>query len=248
MVGQQAASDSALHQARKDAEMEQASEHRDAAARFRYVMTRVWRFIVKHKYPLVLLVINLIVFHKWFFNFSTLTYGDWFQHLNVTSREALSLPYMWESSNLALGGVPALPTSYPITAMEGLIARLGFGWPVIQRLLYLWPLVIVGALGSYYLVKRITKTELPAFVGSIVYTFNTYFLILRSSHILTMAAFAFAPLVIIYFQRAMEEKKYYLAVLTGLFSWIVGFYDMRVLYIAASVSYTHLTLPTIYSV
>src|SRR5450756_3164034 len=75
MVGQQAASDSALHQARKDAEMEQASDHRDAAARFRYVMTRVWRFIVKHKYPLVLLVINLIVFHKWFFNFSTLTYG-----------------------------------------------------------------------------------------------------------------------------------------------------------------------------
>jgi hypothetical protein len=205
-------------------------------------MARVWRFIVKHKYPLALLVIDLIVFHEWFFSFSNLTWGDWWF---FSSKGLLTIPYMWDAGTLF--GLPLAPSFYPISALGGLLANMGFGFPVIERVLYMWPAVIVGSLGSYYLCRRITKSELAAFVGSIVYVFNTYALRLASiGHFRIFAAFSFAPLILLFFMKALNEKKYHYAILTGLLSCIASFYDPRVCAIIAIVMVLYAVYHTLF--
>jgi len=213
---------------------------------FRSMATKVWRFTVKHKYPIALVVINLIVFHEWFFRFSYLTWGDWQQPYTIVSKELFTLPYIWSNFRGSLGGLNAFPSFYPLYFLQGLLANMGIGYAVIERLLYMWPLVIVSSLGSYYLFKEVTKSELAAFVGSIAYNFNTYVLITRCHHLYILGAYSFAPLVLLYFIRTLKEKRYYLAAMTGLFCCIAGFYELRVFGIIAFVMVLYAVYHTLF--
>lgn len=91
------------------------------------------------------------------------------------------------------------------------------------------------------------KEELAAFVGSIVYVFNTYALRLASiGHFRILAAFSFAPLILLFFMKALEEKKYHYAILAGLLSCIASFYDLRVFAIIAFVMVLYAVYHTLF--
>ena len=68
-------------------------------------------------------------------------------------------------------------------------------------------------------------------IGSIVYSYNVYTLILQTGTIQWAMAYALAPLIIYLFIKSIDNKKLNLSVLTGLIGFVAGSYDFRILYI-----------------
>lgn len=172
----------------------------------------------------LILLIILVTHYRWFFNFSILTSGDWGFFFKENEKEFLHFPSFWGSRAL---GMPNLGISmYPAYLLWSILSHIS-DFASIERILYLWPSVIIAGFGSYFLIKKITKSNLAALIGSFVFSYNTYFLMLKMSHLTLAVSFALGPVVILFFIKALEEKKYYFAVLAGIFSFIASFYEFR---------------------
>jgi hypothetical protein len=99
----------------------------------------------------------------------------------------------------------------------------------------MWPIVIFLVISSYLLIYKVTKSAIGSFIGTLVYSFNTYFLNGQTGHLTLMAAFAFAPLALLFFMKILETRKMYFIALTAVFGFIVSFYEFRAFYMLAAV-------------
>lgn len=180
----------------------------------------------------LIFLILLVTHYRWFFNFSILTYGDWGFFFKENPREFLRLPSFWDSRGLGMFNIGV--SMYPAYLLWGALSLI-FNFALIERIMYFWPSVIIAGFGSYFLVKKITKSNIAGLIGSFVFVFNTYFFMLKLSHLTLAASFALAPLIILFFIKTLEEKKYYFAVLAGILAFIASFYEARAFYIIVSV-------------
>jgi hypothetical protein len=182
-------------------------------------------------YLLMICIISLIVYWVWFFTMGIMTYGDWGFFFNETQKSLISLPYIW-LANRSFGDLNISVSFYPVVFLLGILSNV-FSYAVSERILYFYPSILVGFIGSFFLIKKIIYTNLAAFIGSIVYTFNIYFLIVRAGHLTLANSFAVAPLILLLFMLLLEERKYFYAVLAGLASFISSYYEFRAFYIIA---------------
>lgn len=184
-------------------------------------------------YILAILVLSLAVYYRWI-NFSIFTYSDISYTFSETLYGYLN-PSVWTSS-ANLGNVDTLIWRVPFYLMLGFVGSLGYGSNVAEKLLYFWPIIIFGGLSSFLLIRKVFKDDLAAFIGSLVFTYNTYFLSINTQghHLLTLA-FIFAVLALYFYIKYLENNFYILAILTTLFLFITGFYDLRALYIITGI-------------
>lgn len=186
----------------------------------------------KNVYLIGLIAASIVVYWRWFFDLSVLTSGDWgFLHLE-TLKEYLNMPFIW--SNNSFGETYLTISQYPYRFIWGLLSHF-ISFSLAERVLFLWPSLLFSVVSSYILVKKINKSEIAAFVGAIVYSFGTYFLIGRNGSLTLQVAFALSPLVIYFFIRMLEEKKNYLVIITTLLSFSITAYEFRVFYILSFV-------------
>lgn len=176
-----------------------------------------------------LLLLSSIFLHlQWFFDFSPLTSGDWWFYFPETQREFLRLPHLWNSNGL--GMVEFGSPMYPVFWLWGLLSQfLSFG--VVERVVYFYPSLLFAVIGSYYLSRRVFNSNIAGIIGSIVYTYNTYFMLGRTGHMTLMAAFAVAPLVLYFYIRSIKEKKRIDIIITSLLASLMSFYEIRAFYI-----------------
>lgn len=190
----------------------------------------IFSFLRKNIFLIILLLISLIVYHKWFFDFSILTYNDWNFKFDETLKELSFLPHPLVS-NLNLGHINQSPFNYPINLLSGILARIGFSWNVIERLLFMWPIAIIGPIGSFLLIKKIIHSDIGAFVGAFLFSFNTYFLsAYQNGHLSLMIAYILSPIFIFLFLEAFEKRKIVYLIITGLVGFIISAYDFRIFY------------------
>lgn len=187
---------------------------------------------MKTRFLVILLFIVIFTHWRWFANLSIFTYGDWWYHFSESTREWLTTPLSWRSQN-SLGGVNLGISGWPYMYIYGILGRLGFSSEIPDRILFLIFPLIVSALSSFFLIYHVTKSRIASLVGSFVYLFNTYFMVLQTSHLTLMAAFSFSPLAILLFIKSLEEKKVRLALLTGIILSVVASYEFRAFYIVA---------------
>src|SRR3989338_5691159 len=119
--------------------------------------------------------ITIITHWRWFFNFSILSYGDWGFFFQEIQKEFLNLPFGWLSTSFGEAGIVALPM-YPVNLLWGLLSFVT-DFSFSERILYFFPSILFGAFGSFFLVRKVTGSQIGAFVGSLVFTYNTYFLL-----------------------------------------------------------------------
>jgi hypothetical protein len=177
----------------------------------------------------ILLTISAVTHWQWTLTNSILAHGDWYYQSQNTLRELLNFPTIW--STVSFGVVGITNSFYPFQLVYGILATIGLDYALSQRLIFLWPIVVFCPLGSYLLLRRIINNNLAAFVGSFIYTFNTYFLVIQTGHLTLMAAYSFAPLVLLFFRAGLEKKSVAYMILASLISFIVSFYEFRALYI-----------------
>ncbi len=177
----------------------------------------------------IVTVIHLFAYRVWLFTSGVLTQGDWVLSLPNYSKSLLSLPIIWKS--YSLGSIDLTPPFYPFLLLQGVLSNLGISYGYIERITFMWPIALLSIPFSYLLIKSFTKHPIAAFVGSLVYGYNTYFLILQSGQLTLMTGFTFAPLVLLFLKNAIEKKSLLYAVLTGLAAFVTSIYEFRVFYL-----------------
>lgn len=179
----------------------------------------------------VILLVSVSVYNKWFFTNGIFGWGDWGFNFAETAREWLTWPSVWVSSGL--GSVDISLFMYlPVRVFEGLLSRY-FDFNYFNKIVFLWPSVIIPAVGTFLLVKNVTKSTIAAIVGSFVYLFNTYILGANTGHFTLSVAYGIGIFVFLLYQKALQSKKYKWVLLSSLTAFIQSSYEPRAFYLTA---------------
>lgn len=177
---------------------------------------------------LAVVVVAVVVYWRWIFQLSVLTLGDWGFYFPASQKALFALPSIWDPSSM--GQISVDSAASVVNMGWGLLAHaLSFG--LIERILYMWPIVALLALGSYWFIYNQFKSHIAAFVGAIILLLNTPYLILSTGDLTLLIGMAFAPVVFVLFQRTLDQISPRYAVITGLVASLLGFYEFRVFYI-----------------
>jgi hypothetical protein len=165
----------------------------------------------------------------WFFDFGVISKGDWpFYFPETLSSARLSIFNVWYPSSYSFGDVLLSISQAPIIFLSGILSKFfNLEYGIIERLLYLWPLIIFSFLGIHLLLKSLLKNVISVYVGTAYFCFNTYFLTLQSGHVTLMVAFSLGPLILWLFMRSLEEKDVKNSVITGLVMALSAVYEIR---------------------
>jgi len=197
----------------------------------------VWKNLDKNKFAiLVLVLISLIVYWRWFFNFGDLFFTDWPFRFRETLTEISLWPQAWVG-NLNLGNINQVPFQYPIEVLKNLLANIGFSWNLIERILFMWPTAIIAPIGSFLLIKKVINSTTGSFIGALLFSFNTYFLAaFQNGHMDLMVAYSLAPLFLLFLINSYKDKSIkniYFLIFVG---FIIGVYDFRIFFSLAWIS------------
>ena len=157
-----------------------------------------------------------------------------FTRSNETWQSFFEPPNVW-TSLYDLGAVDLGLSQYPIYAGYAALTRLGIDSRLVAKIIFFFPAAILPGLGSFLLIKHFTKRNLPAIMGSIVYSYNVNALLMLSTLLQISIAYALAPLVLFLFIKTLETKNFRIALATGLISFIDSFYEFRIFYIVSLV-------------
>ncbi len=129
----------------------------------------------------ILVLISLFSHPEWVKSFSVLTHGDWLYQNQATLKEFFAFPAIW--SGTSIGGINITGSFYPFRLAFGLLSKLNLSYGIIERLVFMWPILIISPIASYVFLKKLFNNSLGAFIGSFVYCYNTYFLIVGTGHL-----------------------------------------------------------------
>ena len=186
-------------------------------------------FIKKHKLLLLLLAISSFVYFRWL-SFDYFVYCD--NHFFYIDRlKDHILPQTWLSDHTpGHFNIQMWKCFYHFPASA--LAHFNIGYNISEKIILMWPIIFVLPLSSYLLIKKIVNNKIAAFVGGIVFTFNTYFLAINSQgHLSLTVACIFSNLAFYFFINSLENQRPRTIIVTSFFLFITGSYDLRFLYI-----------------
>ena len=182
-------------------------------------------------------IIHLFAYRVWLFSSGILSHGDWMLSLPNYSKSLLSVPIIWKS--YAIGSIDLTPPFYIFLLLEGILSNLGLSYGYIERITFFWPIAILTIPISYFFIKYLVQNRLAALVGALVYAYNTYFFIIQTGHLTLMVGFALAPLVIVLFMQSLEKKSLQHALLCGLVTFVISFYEFRAFYLVTLIALSY---------
>lgn len=183
-------------------------------------------------FPLLALAINLVIYNRWLNLSAIYTYADWGFLFQKTQTEFLTIQNLWNYNGL--GKVNVTLSGFPLEILQGFLAHL-FTFAYTEKFLYMFPAVIVAALGSYFLAKEQGLGNVGSLLASIVFNCNVYVLVLATGHLNLMGAFAFALPSLLFMQRYIRTNKKRNLYLAFPCMFVTAVYDSRVLYILSLV-------------
>ena len=179
-------------------------------------------------------LLECIAYRSWLFSFSILSKGDW-SYFYKEAMSSLQFNYfgLW-LSDYSFGRVLIDAGQAPTYAMYGFLAKFfGLGFTISERLIYLWPVLIVAPLATFVLLRDIVRSPWARLVGVCAYSFNTYIMLLQGGGLTLAGAWAFAPLVLCFFIKTLDDRQHKLrsTILTALFGAICSAYEPRIFFI-----------------
>ncbi len=183
-----------------------------------------------------------------FLSFNIFTSSDWYYYFPKTLDEYLNLSVWVDRVNL--GTADSTIWRSPLYFLIGLLNQFGLGYDVSEKLFVFWPIVFLAPAAGYYLAREFGSNRSGAFIGSLVFSFNSYFLaIITQGHLLLNEAFVFGTFGFILYARSLKKHSIKLAVAASLCTAVCGYLDVRSLYIMVVILliYTLLNLKTKWS-
>jgi hypothetical protein len=177
-----------------------------------------------------LVIISVITHFKWLLSMGIFTSGDWWYIGAQRYRDFRQFSPIWVSDGF--GGTSAVPPFYFIRFLEGMVAAMGGNFALNEKLFFFIPLTFCSTLGAYLFLRNYFRVW-PAFVGAIIYAFNTALLFNYAGALTIGVGYAMAPLVLFLLQRYLEQPRntrWLFA--TGLALSIMAAYEQRMALIA----------------
>ena len=187
-------------------------------------------------YPIIipLLLLYFISHFEWFNISSILTYGDWWSQGYHTLTSVVNHSFSMWAQDTGFGAPSVdIGMRLPALALAFLTQILHISYPLGQRLIWFFPMILFSVFGSYALFKHLFKEHKEAVLWAcLLYNFNVYFLILQiSGHMGISMGYAIMPLFILTIIRLTEApnlKNMFIASLTIFF---LSIYEPRIAYI-----------------
>lgn len=184
----------------------------------------------------------LSVFRNWF-NFSLIVGGDFaFIFKSVYSTYSI-FPFAWGfSQGNGLGGnlSPFLWIATNVNIPVTILGKyLSFSWPVIERVAYFYPFLLIGSFSIVMLSKFLSLKNIYSSISLLCFLANTYILLLvGGGQVLLALSYAISPLVILLYMllidkitKRVENDVLFLSLITGLVVALQVFFDFRFAYI-----------------
>lgn len=184
---------------------------------------------------LILVAISIFTHWRWVFIPKLFGSGDfgYFLKFPQTWIDLVTLPSTWDPIwGNGFGTFNIIMSLYPVYFSIGVLSKLGLDLIWILKVTNFFPLIIITPIASYLLARKVSKSILGGVVGSLVYSYNSYLLLMQKGGILlTVIAYALVPLFFYFTSRSLEESSYKKALLAGLIGFAISSMDFRFFYL-----------------
>jgi hypothetical protein len=170
--------------------------------------------------------LSIFTHFHWLFDPRVFTSGDWWFLSLDKYRDFVTLSPVWVTDGF--GGTSATPGFYGIRFLEGLLTTIGSSFAFNEKLFFFLPIIFIGTFGTYLFLRQYFK-EWLAFVGTIVFAFNTAMLFNYAGALTIAVADALTPLTLFFFRQLLRNPKntrWLLA--TGVSFTVMALYEMRI--------------------
>lgn len=161
--------------------------------------------------PLFLLLLTIVVFRSWFLSgllstfdfpfYSHLMMKDahfglyaWDWHIGFDGFAIFFSPYSW-----------VFPFIYSPQVVFG--KYFGMDWSLIERIMYLYPYLALMIISPILLIRYIFPKNKFYLLSVLIFSFNTYSLLLAGGQVFLALASALAPIVLLIFMKIINNKK-----------------------------------------
>jgi len=152
---------------------------------------------IRRHYPLVFpLLLTCFVFRVWLVPSVPIAAVDFPSFTEGTIRGgAFGWPHLW--SNIFFGESLLYWASYmPCFALGSFLQSLGASWPLVERVLWLWPCMFLLPLCGYYMCYYFTRNSYAAALGATLFTVNSWTIgIVERGHIPSVVTAALMALL-----------------------------------------------------
>ena len=180
-------------------------------------------------YLILVLILSVVIYHIWF-TFGVFQNSDWWFFFSAKLKE-LTFYSTW-TADIKFGSASLTLWHYPILLLYSVFGHLGFNSNIADFFVIFLPTIIVLPTSGFLLAKKVTKSNIGAFIGAIVFSFNTYLLTIETQgHNMIVVAFAWSGLATLFFLSAIEKQSKKDYILTAVMLSLSTFYDFRICYI-----------------
>jgi hypothetical protein len=171
----------------------------------------------------VLALLLVIIFRQQLFSSHTFASGDWPYFFPQAAKE-LPLTVIYYKGYIGLGQGSILFTGLETLFHWGARLTAPFGWRFFESAIWFIPLIFLASLASFILTQ--------SFLGTLIYTLNTYFLMLIGGGQFGVAlAYAVAPLVFVSFAKLIAQGRQDFIYLSGIALAVQIFFDPRLAFL-----------------
>lgn len=156
---------------------------------------------------LALLIPALFIF-KSFYLPGPLAWGDAPYYTKDALRELFTEPLTWTNPG-SLGNINELYWIYPLTFIIAILSKfLNLESDMIVRLLFYFPSLLGSLIFPILFVRYLGLPKIVQFFSSLVYTYNTYYLLLVDGGQVGVAlAYGIFPLSLLYLRKLVDKPK-----------------------------------------
>lgn len=152
------------------------------------------------------LVIPALLIFRAVFSASPLAWGDSVHFYKENFEELTSLPQAWVNRENNFGGINRVIWLYPLMLLLGFLGKIGLASEVVMRIIFYIPAITLSFLSAMYFAKGLGYSPKIRFFTSLVYSLNTYFLLLvDGGQSGVFLAYALFPLPLLYLKKLLEE-------------------------------------------
>jgi len=173
-------------------------------------------------------------------------------------RDASVIPYAW-GWHIGLDGFAKFISPYSwimplINIPQVVFGRLGMDWAFIQRITYLYPLLILLIFSPILLTKYFFPKNKFYLISVLIFSFNTYSLLLAGGEIFIALAYSLMPIIFVLFAYLArtcndgESSRYKYPLITGLVLAVQVMIDPRITFVTMFAVMLYLALSIMYHV
>jgi len=196
-----------------------------------------YTYIISKNYQtmMFLVIIVAIISHwRWLDVNATFAWGDYISFIRSYDRwlEMVRLPQVWDT-NLGggFGDYNLMLFYYPFHMVVGFLVKISGQVNIVTNAAFLLLPAILLPLVMYLVLRKLSLTKTASFVGSLIYSLNTYVLLSEAGgHLYFIQAAVWAPLAFLFTKRALERQSVTDAVVAGVSCFLISSSEFRIFY------------------